>query len=285
METIPIRHINETRKEPDLYGNLSIRDISDVLAGKDMLQELHRHDFFYVLILKKGIGHHEIDFTAYPVCDHSVFFMRPGQVHQLRLKAESTGYLIQFGNEFCFSNEKVSEQLLRKAGSLNYYQFNPDKFQKLQIILNDIFQEYISKEQQYQEVIKANLDIFLIELIRQQTSGISEHHNLYSQEIMEKFSALLEKHVFEHKQVAQYAALLNLSMYQLNSIAKSMLGKTCSALINAHMILEAKRNLLATANQINQIASHLGYEDVSYFIRFFKKHTGYSPEQFRQKLK
>lgn len=285
METIPIRNINETRKEPDLSGNFSIRDISDVLAGKDMLQELHRHDFFYVLILKKGIGHHEIDFTTYTVCDHSVFFMRPGQVHQLRLKAESKGYLIQFGNEFRFSNGKVSGQLLRKAGSLNYYQFNPDKFQKLQSILNDIFQEYISKEQQYQEAIKANMDIFFIELVRQQTIGISEHHSLYSQEIMEKFSALLERHAFEHKQVAQYAALLNLSMYQLNSIAKSMLGKTCSELITAYMILEAKRNLLATANQINQIAFHLGYEDVSYFIRFFKKHTGYSPEQFRQNLK
>lgn len=285
METIPVRHINETIKEPDLSGNFSIRDISDVLAGKDMLQQLHRHDFFYVLILKKGIGHHEIDFTTYIVCDHSVFFMRPGQVHQLRLKAESTGYLIQFGNEFCFSNEKVSGQLLRKAGSLNYYQFNPDKFQKLQIILNDIFQEYISKRQQYQEAIKAYMDIFLIELVRQQTSGISERHSLYSQEIMEKFSVLLERHAFEHKQVAQYAALLNLSMYQLNSIAKSTLGKTCSALINAYVILEAKRNLLATANQINQIAFHLGYEDVSYFIRFFKKHTGYSPEQFRQNLK
>ena len=285
METIPIRHINETRKEPDLSGNFSIRDISDVLAGKDMLQELHRHDFFYVLILKKGIGHHEIDFTAYTVGDHSVFFMRPGQVHQLRLKAESTGYLIQFGNELRFSNEKVSDQLLSKAGSLNYYQFNPDKFQKLQVILNNIFQEYTLKEKQYQEVIKANLDIFLIELVRQQTSGISEHHSPYSQEIIEKFSVLLERHAFEHKQVAQYAALLNLSMYQLNSIAKSMLGKTCLALINAYMILEAKRNLLATANQINQIAFHLGYEDVSYFIRFFKKHTGYSPEQFRQNLK
>ncbi|HEX8279287.1 MAG TPA: helix-turn-helix domain-containing protein [Segetibacter sp.] len=32
---------------------------------------------------------------------------------------------------------------------------------------------------------------------------------------------------------------------------------------------------------MNQIADHLGYEDVSYFIRFFKKHTGYSPEAFR----
>ncbi|WP_367868645.1 helix-turn-helix domain-containing protein [Pedobacter sp. WC2423] len=285
MEIIPIRYINETRKEPDFSGNFSIRDISDILAGKDMLQELHRHDFFYVLILKNATGHHEIDFTAYTVGDHSVFFMRPGQVHQIMLKAESKGYLIQFGNEFYALHEKVSGQLLSKAGSFNYYQFNPDKFQKLQAILNDIFQEYTYKEQQYQEVIKANLDIFLIELVRQQTTGISTYSSLYSQEIMEKFSALLEKHAFEHKQVAEYAAMLNLSMYQLNSIARSMLGKTCSELINGYMILEAKRNLLATANQINQIASHLGYEDVSYFIRFFKKHTGYSPEQFRQNLK
>lgn len=285
MKIIPIRHINETRKEPGLSGNFSIRSISDLLAGQDMLQELHRHGFFYVLILNEGIGNHEIDFTAYTVCDHSVFFMRPGQVHQLRLKAASTGYLIQFGNEFYCSNEKVSSQLLRKAGSLNYYQFNPDKFQKLLALLNDIFQEYTGKEQRYQEVIKADMDIFLIELIRQQTNDISEHHNLYSQEVIEKFSELLEKHAFEHKQVAQYAAMLNLSAYQLNSIAKSMLGKTCSALINAYMILEAKRHLLATANQINQIAFHLGYEDVSYFIRFFKKHTGYSPELFRHNLK
>ena len=285
MKIIPIRHINETRKEPGLSGNFSIRSISDLLAGQDMLQELHRHDFFYVLVLNKGTGNHEIDFIAYTVCDHSVFFMRPGQVHQLRLNAESTGYLIQFGNEFYFSNENVSSQLLRKAGSLNYYQFNPDKFQKLLATLNHIFQEFADKEQRYQEVIKASMDIFLIELIRQQTNGISEHDNLYSQEIMEKFSELLEKHAFEHKQVTQYAAMLNLSAYQLNSIAKSTLGKTCSALINAYMILEAKRNILATANQIHQVACQLGYEDVSYFIRFFKKHTGYSPEMFRHNLK
>lgn len=285
MEIIPIRHINETQKEPDFSGNFSIRNISDLLAGKDMLQELHRHDFFYLLILKNGTGNHEIDFTSYNICDYSVFFMRPGQVHQIRLKAESTGYLIQFGNEFYFFNEKVSSQLLRKAGNLNHYQFNADKFLKLQVILNNIFQEYNSKEQRYQEVIKANMDIFLIELVRQQSTVISDYTNLYSQEIIEKFSALLARHALEHKQVAQYAAMLNLSRYQLNSIVKSMLGKTCSALINGYMILEAKRNLLATANQINQIACQLGYEDVSYFIRFFKKHTGYSPDQFRHNFK
>jgi AraC-like DNA-binding protein len=78
--------------------------------------------------------------------------------------------------------------------------------------------------------------------------------------------------------VSEYAAMMNLSTYQLNAITKQTLGKTCSQLIDEHIILEAKRYLLATANQVNQIADHLGYEDVSYFTRFFKKHTGYSPE-------
>ncbi|HRW99910.1 MAG TPA: AraC family transcriptional regulator [Cyclobacteriaceae bacterium] len=51
------------------------------------------------------------------------------------------------------------------------------------------------------------------------------------------------------------------------------------------MLLEAKRYLLATSNQVNQIAFQLGYEDVSYFIRFFKKLTGNTPEAFRKNFR
>jgi AraC-like DNA-binding protein len=76
---------------------------------------------------------------------------------------------------------------------------------------------------------------------------------------------------------------MNLSHYQLNEITKVTVGKTASELINEHIILEAKRYLLATSNQIKDIADHLGYEDVSYFIRFFKKQSGYSPESFRHR--
>ena len=63
------------------------------------------------------------------------------------------------------------------------------------------------------------------------------------------------------------------------------MGKTVSALINEQIILEAKRYLLATSGQVKDIADQLGYEDVSYFIRFFKKQTGYSPEAFRKNFK
>ncbi len=108
MGSIPIRHINGTKKEPDFSESFSIRDIHALLAGKDMAQELHRHDFFYILALQKGDGNHDIDFVPHKIEDNSVFFMRPGQVHQLLLKAGSTDYLMQFSDDFYFPKDQVS---------------------------------------------------------------------------------------------------------------------------------------------------------------------------------
>lgn len=285
MERIPIRHFNEAKKEPDFLGSFSIRDIDSLLAGKDMVQELHRHDFHYILALKSGTGNHVIDFTPYTICDHSIFFMRPGQVHELVLKVGSTGYLMQFRDDFYYPQDKLSNQLLRKAGNVAHYQAYSDGFQKLLTILTNISEEYTEKQVGYQEVIKANMGILFIELIRQSSRVLSDNVNLHIQERLEILLAFIEAHVFKNKQVSKYAALMNLSTYQLNTITHKTLGKTTSELICEQIILEAKRFLLATSNQINQIADHLGYDDVSYFIRFFKKHTGHSPESFRQNFK
>ncbi len=285
MEKIPVRNIRATQKDTTFSESFSIRDGADLLAGKDMIQELHRHDFFYVLALEKGAGYHEIDFIPYEVCDHSVFFMRPGQVHQLVLKAGSTGFLMQFKAGLYAPKDKIRSQLLRKAGSTNLYQPGATGFKKLQAVLTSIFQEYTEQQQGYQEVIKANLTVFLVELARLNNTGSPNKVSTYMQERLEHFLELLETHIASHKQVSQYADMLNLSPWQLNAITKATLDKTCSELIQEYIILEAKRYLLATSGQVIQIAGHLGYEDISYFIRFFKKHTGYSPEVFRHNFR
>jgi AraC family transcriptional regulator, transcriptional activator of pobA len=287
VKNIPVRNIKASQTEPHFSEAFSIRDVRDLLGGNDMVQELHRHDFFFVLVLKKGKGNHEIDFISYDVCDHSVFFMRPGQVHQLKLKAGSTGYLMEFKADFYYPHDNVSNQLLRKASNKNFCQTEADGSKKLLTILTNIFLEYTDKQERYQEVIKANLEVFFIELVRnrQNRKDPPSPVSPYAQERLEEFLELLEMHISGHKQVSHFANLLNLSPYQLNAITKETLGKTCSELINEHIILEAKRYLLATSSQVSQIAYHLGYEDVSYFIRFFKKHSGYSPEAFRQNFK
>ena len=287
MENIPIRHIHESPKEPNLSGNFSVRDIQDLLLEKDMVQELHRHDFYYILVLKKGSGYHEIDFKPYEVRNHTIFLMRPGQVHQLTLKKGSSGYLLQFKTDFFNTQSKLAQELLRKVSHINFCSIDSDGFNKLETILSYILKEYNEKQEGYQEVIKSNLSIFFIELVRQRQNKkmATKDNNPYLQEQLEKFLELLEANITKNKQVSQYADMLNISTYQLNAITKTSLNKTPSELINEHIVLESKRQLLATSNQVNQIADHLGYDDISYFIRFFKKHTKYSPEAFRHNFK
>lgn len=285
MKNIPVRYIHTSSKEPNISEGFNIRRVEDLSAGKDMTQELHRHDFFYILALEKGAGDHAIDFTSYEVCDNSVFLMRPGQVHQLTLRAGSSGYLLGFNSDFYYRRDKVLSQLLRKACNINFYRLDTNIIKKLFALLNYISDEYTNQQEGYQEIVKANLDILFVELVRQQRNRILRKADAYSQERLQEFSELLEKHIHDQKQVSQYADMLNLSSYQLNAITKATLGKTCSELINEYIILESKRYLLATSNQVNQIAYQLGYEDVSYFIRFFKKHTGHSPEVFRSNFR
>ncbi|HYF03531.1 MAG TPA: helix-turn-helix transcriptional regulator [Patescibacteria group bacterium] len=283
MKTIPIRKI----KEPVFSESFSIRNVENLLSGNDMIQDSHRHTFFLLLVLEKGKGEHVIDFVAHPVSDYSVFFMRPGQVHKLILRYGSSGYLIGFTQDFYSTHGRPLHQVFRKVSKKNYYGLDSTSFKRILSPLNSIFHECIEKQENYKEVIKANLDVFFIELLRHSQSSENTLHttNHYAQERLEELLELLEQHILAKKQVVQYASMLHLTTYQLNAICKEMLGKTCSELINEHIILEAKRHLLGTSSQVNQIAYHLGYEDTSYFIRFFKKHTGYSPEMFRQNVK
>jgi AraC family transcriptional regulator, transcriptional activator of pobA len=287
MKKIPIRQLGAERHQEPVAGQFKIRKVEEFAGDTDLIHDLHRHDFFFILALKKGSGIHEIDFTPYNVLDHSVFFLRPGQVHQLHLKAGSSGYLIEFNTTFYHPKDKVSIERLRKASNKNFCELQIDRFNRILEVLASMYEEYREKEEGYQEVIKASLDIFFIEYVRQ-----SPHPNKvvttaasYTQERFEEFQELLDKHIATEKQVSQYTDRMSLSAYQLNEITKSSVGKTASDLINEHIILEAKRYLLATPNQVKDIADLLGYEDPSYFIRFFKKHTGHAPDAFRQHFK
>ena len=283
MKNVPIRKIKSPQWEISVARNFSIRKVEDVLAGKDLFHALHRHDFFFVLALQKGEGKHEIDFQEYGVEDHSIFFLRPGQVHQLELKADNTGFLMEFDTTFYQPDNNLSRQRWRKATNANFCKPETGRFEKMLSTLSNIFQEFTAKQEGYLDVIKANLEIFFIEFLRQsQNPAQPENGSAYAQNRLDDFMALLETRLTDLKQVSQYADLLNLSIYQLNAITKTTVGKAASELINEQILLEAKRYLLATTNQVKDIADHLGYEDVSYFIRFFKKHTGHSPEAFRK---
>lgn len=287
MKTIPVRRIASAQTLQSSAGRFSVRDLEQVLNGKDLVHDLHRHDFYFVLAVHNGSGIHEIDFVQYPVQANAVFILRPGQVHKLELAANTTGFLLEFNLSFYQPNNTIAEHRWKKASSKNYCEVEAARFQRLHTHLATIFHEYSLKQEGYIEAIKANLDLFFLEYIRQSKTpnSIAKNESGYIQERFEEFVRLLETNIVSMKNVSEYADLLSLSPYQLNSIAKTSVGRTVSDLINDQIILEAKRHLIATPAQVKEVADQLGYEDPSYFIRFFKKHTGQSPDAFRKNFK
>ena len=119
MKTIPIRQITTAHRELIDAGRFSIREVQQVLNGKALVHDLHKHDFFFVLAVQKGQGIHEIDFVEYEVHDHAVFILRPGQVHRLELTADATGFLMEFDLTFYQPKHTITDQRWKKATSKN----------------------------------------------------------------------------------------------------------------------------------------------------------------------
>ncbi|NVM66586.1 AraC-like DNA-binding protein [Mucilaginibacter sp. SG538B] len=287
MQKIPVRHLKSDLNDPDINSKLNIWSLRELLGGEDMVQEIHRHSFYLMLIIDKGNGEHIIDFTSHPVSDQNIFIIRPGQVHGLKLHSRSEGYMLQLTDELCSHFDETTKHILKKISRKNFYPTDTATSQKIFSIIRTTIREIFEKREMYHYAVLSNLQLLFVELLRQKNKfeGTFDEKVSYHLEKLEQFQDLITDNIANQKQVLWYAGKMNLSTYQLNTITKITLGKSSAEVINDYILLETKRYLLATNNRVNQISWHLGYEDVSYFIRFFKKHTGFSPEAFRNNFK
>jgi AraC family transcriptional activator of pobA len=98
---------------------------------------------------------------------------------------------------------------------------------------------------------------------------------------VERFRALVETRFRERVSVEDYAHALGVSAGQLSRLCREVLGVSALDVVNARIVHEAQRELAYSLLGIKQIAAVLGFEDEAYFGRFFKKHTGHRPTEFR----
>lgn len=110
--------------------------------------------------------------------------------------------------------------------------------------------------------------------------GVPAGHELRR---LQRFRTLLESHYLKHWPVARYAALLALSESSLNRLCRALTGSTAFDIIQQRLALEARRRLAYVAAPVATLAVELGFKDPAYFCRFFRKHNGMSPTQFRRR--
>lgn len=84
------------------------------------------------------------------------------------------------------------------------------------------------------------------------------------------------------KTIAQLAGELAITRVHLNRICNQIANKPAGLLVQEHVVDEARKYLMYTSYPISEIAYLLNFEYPNYFARFFKKHTGLTPKEYRE---
>ena len=249
--------------------------------------DLHRVEFYIMILIEKGNYKHTIDFIDYDCKKGSLLTIRKDQIHRFHNNKTVKGKLLLFTDEFLISYlEKL--EALKALQLFNEILGNPKiilpktSFQEVCTIIESIQKEYFKVNDAFsQGIIRSQLHILIAYLFR-----IKSHNNpqsnqrKYLSEFIE-FQNLVEQNAAKYTKVKEYAKLLNVSTKTLNTITKTIIGKSAKAFIDDICTKQIKRLLINSELPIKEVAYASGFEETTNFYKYFKRQTTLTPEQFR----
>lgn len=100
-------------------------------------------------------------------------------------------------------------------------------------------------------------------------------------EMFNRFMMLVERDYKLSRDVAYYASQMNITPKYLTLIMRQMTHETPKHIIDHYTILQLKLQLTASRQSVKEIAWEYHFNDVSFFCRYFKRHTGFTPMEIR----
>ncbi len=248
----------------------------------------HKHNFYEILWIRKGKSNQNIDYKNYTIADDTLFFISPGQLHLFEEWENIQGYAILFTEQFflqMFQNKNILFELsyLDNIYENPFLQIKNEDKTTIEPIVDLLYQESKSCEPST-ETIQALL-LVLLRRIQKLFSATNHQSNSKHQIVVFKqFKNLVELNFAKNLSVSEYALQLNITAHQLNTFVKATSGKRPAEIIRERIILEAQQLLHFSELTVTQIADQLGFDDSSYFARYFKKQIGLSPLDFRKSI-
>ncbi|WP_459212729.1 helix-turn-helix domain-containing protein [Aquimarina rhabdastrellae] len=179
-----------------------------------------------------------------------------------------------------FINELYTLQDYMHYSAVNLPQ---DAVLSIENICTRLYQIY--HNQSNKDLTSSYLYILLNEIKRNTPIiSIESTSNNRATELTKAFKKLLFQNIEKEQNLHFYANQLCITQNHLNKSIKQITGKTASTWLYDILILEAKVQLNQGNLSIGDVAFSLGFESQSYFSKFFKKHTGILPSQFRKNM-
>ena len=235
---------------------------------------MHLHGFYEIIWFQKGSGTHYVDFNQYAIAPGTIIFISPGQIHSFDTKHDQEGYVL-----------KICAELFDDFVSLSCVTVQDKDSAALEMLIGAM-QEELKKEDSlgHREALHALVKLFVI-MVRRSYAEINPstpNPHKVSYKAFLNFRKLIEENYCRLHTVKDYASLLNVSSKTLTLYVNECSKYSPLELINNRIILEAKRLLRYSVLSVKEIAFRLGFEDPSYFAKFFKRLVKQSPADYRE---
>ncbi|WP_103070169.1 helix-turn-helix domain-containing protein [Aquimarina sediminis] len=270
------------KKEQSIF---TITDFSDSSERKS----IQKNSNFIILWAYKNSASIYIDGYSVPIKKNCIIFCTPHNKINLDKSTFGSVMAFIFNREFyCIrdhDNEVSCNGLLfygsHQPSEIKLKDLNLETFKMAHLMFEEEFRAY--NDSLHGEMLRVILKQILITCTRLfkdnlEATDVSDEKI----DITRKYNILVEKFFREKHKVKDYAEIMNVSPKTISNIFYSFYKRKPSEIITERIMLEARRLILFSDKNLSEISILLGFKELSHFSKFFKKHMGVSPRQFKK---
>lgn len=230
-----------------------------------------------------------IDLNKYTLrCGDAAMVLTGSFLRLISISDNARSAFIAINSDFLkyVGSAKTVIEHVNRVKSMPVHHMEDDEMKECLMIYTEIKKKLSTPDYRFkEEVAKSYIQILLcnfFDRFEQQGDRADEPQpRSRKEELFTRFIKLVKDCYLDNRAITFYADKLCVSPKYLSSVVHTISGKYATDWINQYVILEAKSMLRMEETSIKDVSNHLHFANQSFFAKFFKKHTGYTPKEYK----
>jgi AraC family transcriptional regulator, transcriptional activator of pobA len=286
--TLPLFHLYGDPPDDQAFDFIHVETIASRSSVHDWTIHAHRHrNLSQIFLIERGNGEMMFEAARLPFAAPAAILVPAAIAHGFRFEPDSDGWVVTFTEDAAGAFADRAGQALARLRGLAAQPIIPiaDETERarLSALCAELFEEHSLAREGYRLAIRGLLALIAVGVVRLAASRARTGSVTLqpADATVTRLRTLVDEYFRQEHQLGFYAEKLAMTVDRLNDHVKRSTGITAGHLIRQRLLTEAKRQLVFTAEPIQDIAVELAFADPSHFARFFRKHTGMTPHEFR----
>ncbi len=250
-----------------------------------------RPGFHLLMLFTAGSGNHFLDFRRVRCKPGTLVHARPGQVQQFVLGQKLEADVLLFTSEFILPAFSAADgaalgTLIDDIVPEGVTDLQADSLESVGSVMSAIKRAYDKADGAklsaiiLQHLLYAMLLTIAGHYVKCDAPSISGSHS----RTFQQFRRAVDAKFAQTRSVEDYAESIGCSAKSLRRACMMACDSSPKELIEQRLILEAKRLLAHTGLTVEAIATEVGFSEPTNFVKFFRRHGGMRPLDFRLKF-